>query len=393
MSSRIRWLLVAVSLVGVCLSLAATRVHYRLLTDASYVSPCDINATFNCSTAYLSRYGSIAGVPVALGGVLWFGVVAVLAGFAQPSRGASVAATYMFGLVLVGVPVVAFLGYMSYVRLHVGCPICMGTYACVLAILLLTSMTEGVPLRTMPGRLVSDLRDLTRRVGPLVLLLLLMGGVSVAAMRFPREGEAATAAPPPPSDVQAAFAAAWAQQPRIDLGIPADGAKVLIVKFNDFECSTCRVAESYYAPVLQRFAQSNPGAVRVVFKDWPWNTACNAGVPTIPGHEASCAAAAAARMARARGQYDAMAAWLFANQDTTPAAVQDQVKQQLGITAFDAEYARVLPDIQRDITDGRALQIHSTPTYFINGVRIPSEQLIGAEYFDLAIQLELKRAG
>jgi protein-disulfide isomerase len=51
-----------------------------------------------------------------------------------------------------------------------------------------------------------------------------------------------------------------------------------------------------------------------------------------------------------------------------------------------------MKDIQQDIADGAALQIAGTPTYFINGVRIPSARLIAPEYFDLAIQLELKRA-
>src|SRR6187455_3371131 len=139
MSSRIRWSIVALAVVGLGLSIAALRVHYRLLTDPSYVSPCDINATFNCSAAYLSRYGSLAGVPTALAGVLWFGVVGLVALAAKPTDGESVEASYLFVLVLLAAPVVLFLGYASYVSLRVGCPICMGTYACVLAILLLTS--------------------------------------------------------------------------------------------------------------------------------------------------------------------------------------------------------------------------------------------------------------
>jgi uncharacterized membrane protein/protein-disulfide isomerase len=392
-SSRVRWSIVVVSLVGLGLSLAATWVHYRLLTDVAYVSPCDINASFSCSAAYLSRYGSLAGVPVALGGVLWFGVVALVAGFAQPSKGESVAATYLLGLVVVATPVIVFLGYASYARLRTGCPICMGTYACVLAILGLTSRTSGVPVGAMPRRLVADLSDLTQPGLALALTLVLAGGVVSAAVWFPREGAAAAkaaAASPPAADVRASFAAAWAQQPRVDLGVPRDGAKVLIVKFNDFECPTCRVAEANYRPILQKIEQSNPGAVKMVFKDWPWNVSCNPHVRTIPGHEAACAAAAAARMARARGKYDEMASWLFAHQETTPAAVHAQAQQLLGVTNFDAEYAKVLPDIQRDVADGTALQIHATPTYFINGVRIPGDRLIGPEYFEMAIQIELR---
>jgi protein-disulfide isomerase len=294
------------------------------------------------------------------------------------------------------VPVIAFLGYVSYVRLRVGCPICMGTYACVIAILALTSGTHGVPLRDLPGRAGQDLAAVLRRGGVVLLALILFGGVTAAAVLFPREGSAgaaAAAAPAPSADVQSQFAAAWAKQPRIDLGIPADGAKVLVVKFNDYECSTCRMAEATYDPIFEKFARTNPGAVKVVFKDWAWNNTCNSFSPgTIPGHEASCVAAVAARLAREHGQYDAMKTWLFANQGLSPEAVQAHAVQALGLSDFAAEARRVMPAIQQDFADGHALEIAATPTYFINGVRLPSDSLIAPEYFEMAIALELKRA-
>ncbi|MEO8483798.1 MAG: thioredoxin domain-containing protein [Acidobacteriota bacterium] len=195
------------------------------------------------------------------------------------------------------------------------------------------------------------------------------------------------------ADAQANFAKAWAQQPRVDLGIPASGAKVVIVKFNDFMCPSCRQAEAFYKPVLDKFAKSNPGAVKYVVKDWPWNSGCNFNTSsTIPGHEAACNAAAAARMARDRGKYDEMVEWLYANQGTTAAAVRAAAERLLAVKDFDAEYARKLPEIRRDVADGGVLRINSTPTFFINGVRLP-EGTIAAPYFELAISLELKRAG
>jgi protein-disulfide isomerase len=196
-----------------------------------------------------------------------------------------------------------------------------------------------------------------------------------------------------PADARAAFAAAWAKQPRRDLGIPADGAKVVIVKFNDYECPTCRVAETYYGPVLEKFNREHPGAVKYVMKDWPWNSACNVGVrTTFIGHEAACAAVAAARMARDRGKFTEMETWLFANQGTTPEKVKEAAATILGVTDFDREYAQKLPEIRQDVADGMALQIHATPTFFINGIELPADRLVAPEYFELAIELELQRA-
>ena len=91
-----------------------------------------------------------------------------------------------------------------------------------------------------------------------------------------------------------------------------------------------------------------------------------------------------------------MIASLFAHQETlNPQTVQAQVKDVLGITDFSREYARVLPDIKRDAADGGALRIQYTPTYYVNGVKAqtPNGSWLPVQYFDYAIQYELKKAG
>ena len=68
-----------------------------------------------------------------------------------------------------------------------------------------------------------------------------------------------------------------------------------------FSVPTCRVlTHEAYQPVLDKFEQSNPGAVKYVLKDWPWDTKCNSNAQTL--HPAACEAAAAVRIARAQGK-------------------------------------------------------------------------------------------
>lgn len=397
MSSRSRWLILALALVGLGLSAYSSFVHYRLLTDASYITSCDVNATFSCSQAYLSRYGSFLGVPVALGGLIWFGLVALIAGFSRTTEGTaasarpSVGAGYLFLISIVGLAVVLYLGYASIFMLRTGCLVCIATYVCVAGIFVLSSLTRSVPLGELPGRLSRDLQAVTQNPAVLMLTLLFAVGTVAAVMAFPGEGEAPAAEAAPAADAREAFARAWAQQPRVDLGIPADGAKVIVVKFNDYECPGCRQAEVIYKPVLEKFEASHPGAIKYVVKDWPWDAACNFHASsTIRGHEAACAAAAAARMAADRGKHDEMEDWLYANQGTTPAALREAAARILGVTDFDREYALKLPDIRRDIADGGVLGINSTPTYFINGVRLPADRMMPPNYFELAISLELE---
>ena len=78
MSALARKLLLGFGLLGLVASGASTYVHYNLLKNPGYTSFCEINATVSCGQAYLSRYGSLFGVPVALGGVLFFALVLVL---------------------------------------------------------------------------------------------------------------------------------------------------------------------------------------------------------------------------------------------------------------------------------------------------------------------------
>ena len=58
MSRRTSVLLLVACLVGVGSSVAAAAIHYQLLADPSYRSVCDINATWNCTQVYESRYGT-----------------------------------------------------------------------------------------------------------------------------------------------------------------------------------------------------------------------------------------------------------------------------------------------------------------------------------------------
>lgn len=395
MSSRTRALILAFAVVGFGLAAASSYVHYRLLTDPGYVSPCDVNSTFSCSQVYLSRFGSVAGVPVAIAGLIWFGLVGLVAGFGRTDGTPSVAAAYLLALSVVGVGVALYLGYASFFVLRTGCLLCIGTYVCVAGIFLLSLFTNAESVMRIPSRLFADLRAAIARPATALAAVLFLAGTASLVAFFPREGaiaEQAAAAPEPTGDARQAFEAAWAKQPRVDMGIAPEGARVVVVKFNDYQCGACAQAEMLYGPVIQKFASASPGAVKYVVKDWPWDTKCNFNSSrTIPGHEAACDSAAAARMAKDRGKYDEMTAWLYGNQGARPEAVRAAAQRIVGVSDFDREYALKLPGIRSDVADGGVLNIDGTPTYFINGVRLPPG--MRPQYFEMAIDIELKKAG
>ena len=100
-----------------------------------------------------------------------------------------------------------------------------------------------------------------------------------------------------------------------------------------------------------------------------------------------------------------MVDWIFANQERlfeqgrsgggaqASQAVRQKAAELLGVKDFDREYGAKLAEIRRDVADGSALNVHQTPTFFINGVRIPDGTDLPAQYFDLAIKIELAKSG
>ena len=99
----------------------------------------------------------------------------------------------------------------------------------------------------------------------------------------------------------------------------------------------------------------------------------------------------AVRLAREKGKAAPMEDWLFANQPTlTPASVKQAVQTIGGVTDFDARYPATLQLVKGDIAQGGQLQVSGTPTFFLNGIRLPG---LRAQFLDAAIAMEMKRAG
>ena len=398
MTSRARLLILGFALAGLAFAGSSAWVHYQLITQPAYVSPCDINATFNCSQVYMSQYGAVRGVPVAVGGVIWFALVALLAAFARPNEKKSEAiAAYIFALATIGLGVVIYLAYASFFVLKTGCVLCIGTYVAVVGIFIVSSASASMSIIQLPGHLVRDLRTVVSQPMTMLVAILFLAGAASAIAFFPKEGSIKQEPAQPSPDMDKAFADAWFQQNRQDLGVPANGAKVLIVKFIDWQCPSCRAAHFAYKPILEEFEKTHPGAVRQVIKDYPLNSRCNYGVGSEM-HPSACEEAAAVRMAREKGKEAELVAWLFGMPDRqqmarTPDMVKAELAKLTGVQDFDREYVARLPDIKRDVADGGALRVGRTPTYFINGVAAQTEEgWLPPHYFALAIKLELDKA-
>jgi protein-disulfide isomerase len=208
----------------------------------------------------------------------------------------------------------------------------------------------------------------------------------VAASGLPPQ----SAAPAATQDRRSKIERFMATAPRVPLVIPTEGAKVLIVRFSDYQCPACAESFVQYKPLLAKYEVTAPGAVRLVTRDFPLNPNCNISA-TVVVHPAACDAAVAVRLARLHKRGAQMEEWLFTHQRSITPDLVRQAARDVGLVKdFDAKYASTLEFVRGDAGLGGTLGVRQTPTFFINGVKIQGAW--PPQDFDQAIAYELQRA-
>ena len=150
-------------------------------------------------------------------------------------------------------------------------------------------------------------------------------------------------------------------------GDPMKGApdgKVTITEYSDFQCPACAAM----APVLDRLVEIHPTNVRMVYKNFPLSRI----------HQWADTAARAGECAYDQDRFWEFHDLLFKNQDEwtgDPSARQqflgfaEQLKMDRSVfdRCIDSESTRLM--VEKDVSEGHLLNIHGTPTFFINGKR------------------------
>jgi len=158
----------------------------------------------------------------------------------------------------------------------------------------------------------------------------------------------------------------------------AANAPVTIVMFSDFQCPAC----SRTHPILKSVIAEYKDKVRFVVRDYP----------LVSIHENAFLAAQAANAANAQGKFFEYTELLYNNQDKLDSASLKEFATKIGLDRkkFDADLdgGKYAVEVRKDMADGDGYSVTSTPTIFINGVKMRNNT---AEEFKQAIEKALKK--
>jgi len=135
--------------------------------------------------------------------------------------------------------------------------------------------------------------------------------------------------------------------------------KVTLVEFSDFECPACGAAY----PVVKQVVEKYKDDLKFVYRHFPLNQ-----------HKNARRAAEAAEAAGAQGKFWEMHDLLFKNQTnlTSDAINGFAIELKLDMDKFTKEVASgtYAQKVQKDISDGTAAGVNSTPTFFLDGKKL-----------------------
>lgn len=159
----------------------------------------------------------------------------------------------------------------------------------------------------------------------------------------------------------------------------AQGAKVTLVEFGDFQCPACGA----YEPIVRELQKNNPDTLQIVFRHFPLTQI----------HPNALLSAKASEAAGAQGKFWEMHDMLYDKQSEWSGALnaRDIFMNYATTLGLDlALFTQVLDNkevedkILAEYKEGIKLGVQGTPTFFVNGEKITNPQSIDA--FDAVIK-------
>ena len=331
---------------------------------------------FNCHAVTGGRLGSVAGLPLWVWGMIGYLAALHLAFIAWAfPEASSKALTLLVSLAASFLLVDAALFVAMVTQIRYLCLFCLLTYLVNLLLFVIGKRALAQPWSAVLGQLGSALGAfLPSPRRPFAWLF--WGSLTLGACGSVALHAAATyASLGSPGALQAQlnqFVASGQRTPPETSGDPSNGpstARIELVEFSDFFCPACQRASRFNAIILASYRDET----RFIFKHFPLDTACNDAIGRSV-HPGACMIAAASECAHQQGKFWPFHDLMFKQGHAyNPAHLEADI-QRLGING--EQLTRCLSSgegmeaVRRDIGEGKRLGVTSTPTYFVNGLKM-----------------------
>lgn len=361
--TRGRWvagLTIVVATVGAAVTVYLTYLHHSSRFGGGFGPLCG-EGTFDCGAVIRSAYGQLWGIPLSVFGTAGYVTIAACAVAVMVGSSRAV----LVGLALAGGALAAdaYLAYIMIVVLRHTCALCLTTYA--LNVILfglfcwLWSRRKGA---------VETPRTGGRAAWAVVVGAVVMNAAAGAgAYYLPRWAFGSEAEQWRTMQDYLAGAgrvefSTFDGQPVLG---PADARNTIVV-FEDLLCLACRELEA----TLQQLRQRHPADLRLVFLNYPLDTACNPGERPL-NHPGACVLADEGECLQRQGLFwgyhDFLLADLNNATETRRAAYLRSIP--LDVDQYNAAAGANLGmrAVQMDLELGRQIGVKTTPTLIING--------------------------
>ncbi|MBK7975020.1 MAG: thioredoxin domain-containing protein [Deltaproteobacteria bacterium] len=158
-------------------------------------------------------------------------------------------------------------------------------------------------------------------------------------------------------------------------------APVTIVEYSDFQCPFCSREQGVLEQLRQRYGEK----VRIVYKHFPLTSI----------HPNAQKAAEAAECANEKGKFWELHDLLYQNQTALELDKLPGYAQQVGLDPNEMKQCldsgRMVARVKKDADSAAAVGVTSTPSFFVNGIKVRGAQPV--EYFQGLIDAELGAKG
>lgn len=384
------WMILGIifALLGLAISVYAA-YHDILVTKFGKTdAACNINAQLSCDAVALSEYSELLGIPLGVWGAGYFMALLILCCLVLFSKEQSPGLKQAYGFYsLIGFVTSIILAIISFAVLKVGCVNCIGIYG----------ITTGQFLallffwREIPKKFSID--NFNKYFG--IAALIVVATVLIFSLTGWNQKPSISSVQPESTD-ETNITASHLKENVIDIPIyksPYSGkgedyrkggedAKVVIVKFSDFECPACKRMAMTLDQVLAEFGDK----VQIVYKNYPLDNKCNSAI-TRPMHKYACDVAILARCSGLYGKFWEFHNLAFKEQSSISAQAAIGWAKEVGLSEEQIKSCQsdssLMEKIKDDIQLANTIGVDATPTLYING-----RQFVGRGYD--ALQFEIK---